>query len=502
MGRNMAATGNKEANGSPLTIYVPSGTYKVSSTIIIWDYTVIYGEPSSRPTIILASGSMTSGSNPFIVTTPSGAKPAYSTDWFTRAGGTDPVTGGHYQLTNNLFDCYIRDINFTVAANNPGCNYVVYWATAQGTGFRNSVLTATASQSACLAVGLGIGDAGGAQTIDNITTNGGSEACMMGNYYIEAFRNCTFNGVVDNNTSYGPIVGANFISCKFNNPGGVGLSSASGGKWFTLDDCTFTANTQFQGSGNYHLENVFFGSSNISPSIPAGKCVQYTGGTAYLNRVSISGSDPRLNAAGIVRPRPIPTTPYPYPGASCVNVETLDINPNRSGDQAPAINTALQTHNELFFPIGDYEIDTPIILGPGKHLFGGGTAYYASGLYAARGYGQTIFSGNANPIISTTGNGSGNGVIITSMSIASTGSNTAMVWNADPSSIVMDCNVSPNNSGLAVDFQSGGGLICGGIWSNQAGPNAGAPTGLKFESTEPVYIIGGLSRNTLALPLY
>jgi hypothetical protein len=65
-----------------------------------------------------------------------------------------------------------------------------------------------------------------------------------------------------------------------------------------------------------------------------------------------------------------------------------------------------------------------------------------------------------------------------------------MVWNADPSSIVMDCNVSPNGNGLAVDFQSGGGLICGGIWSNQAGPNAGAPTGLKFESTGPLYIIG------------
>jgi hypothetical protein len=499
MGRNMATPSKNKANASPVTIYVPSGTYKISSTLIIWDFTVIYGEPSSRPTIILASGSMTSGSNPFIVTTPSGAKPAYSTDWLTRAGGTDPVTGGRTNSTNNLFDCYIRDINFTVAANNPGCIYVMYWGTAQGTGFRNSILTATSQQTAALGVGLDIGPGGGGQTIDNIVTNGGHWACRMGNYYVLPFRNCTFNGYVDNVNSGNGIRVSNFIGCTFNNPGGIGLDNqpvrSSG-----VEDCTFTANTQYQGAGNYHVENVKFATANTNPAIPAGTCVQYTSGPVYYNGATVAGNDPRLSTPGVVRRAPIPNAAYPYPGASCVNVESLGITPNGGNDVGPAINIALATHNELFFPIGDYTINTTINLGPGQHLFGGGCAYYSGSPSASfgPGFGQTYLSGSANPIIATSGNGTGKGIIITSMNITSQGNAPACIWNADPSSLVFDSNISPEGGNnlddcIGIDIRSGGGLFTDGQWFNNYGPGPaghGANSGIFVESSGPVYIIG------------
>ena len=79
----------------PVSIYVPPGTYKVSQTLIIWSGTFIFGEPSATPTVFLASGSMTSGANPFAVTAAGYGMQPYSTDWSDRSG--------NYASTNNTF---------------------------------------------------------------------------------------------------------------------------------------------------------------------------------------------------------------------------------------------------------------------------------------------------------------------------------------------------------------------------------------------------------------
>jgi len=122
---------NRNIN-NPLAVYIPPGTYMVHSTIIVWNSTFLFGEPSSPPTIVLQSGSMTSGSAPFICPLSAYNHNAYDTNW--NSAGT-----GNYASPNNTFLLDIRDINFTVQSNNAGCFTVMYYQVAQQCSFRNSV---------------------------------------------------------------------------------------------------------------------------------------------------------------------------------------------------------------------------------------------------------------------------------------------------------------------------------------------------------------------------
>lgn len=469
----------------PVVIYVPSGTYKVNKMIIMWDLTTWFGEPSAPPTITLTNR-VDSGSNPFIVTTPSTGKPAYSTDYTTRGGGGTTSTG-------NLFGCYIRDINFALAAGTV-CSYVVLWATAQNTGFRNSVLTGSGNQTGTLGVGEAVGPGGGGQIIDNITCSGNGTAVSASNYFAIAFRNCHFNGQVQNNS----VKAATFIGCTFNNPGGVGLSNNPQNN-SSVEDSTFTSGTQMTASGTYHIERTTFTTANSNPSIPAGLCVQYTTGPVWYNGASINGTTPggSLAQAGVVRTSPIPNTPYPYPSAACVNGATIGVSPNTGNDMGAAFNTALASHNEIFLPIGDYIINTTVHLGPGQKLFGGGNNWFvgASVRGLGTGYGDTNLFGSASPLISATGAGTGQGIVLTSLQVVSTGNNGAMVCNCDPSSLIFDCAISPsggNSTTLAfgMDIQSGGLIWVCGDNANQAGPGNATNTGFFIEAHGPTYIIG------------
>ena len=496
--RHMSATGGAIAD--PVTIYVPSGTYKVTSLLNVWDNTLFYGEPSSRPTITLVSGSMTSGSNPFVVSTPSEGHAAYSTDWSTRTA----------QTTNDTFGCYIRDINFTVASGNSGCFAGVMWACAQNCGFRNCIITVTSSQAEAMDVGDTVGPGGG-HTIENIVTNGGVLAANMSNYFTNIYRGCTFNGKVTNSTRFG-----SFVSCTFNNPGALGLVNAPY-DISTLDDCTFVGTTLHNASNFYHIENTTFNTAQTSPTIASGLCTQYTGlpgygGTVYYNGSSVSGTSSSLSQNGVVRAgtplSTIPTTTYPYPSSACVSAEALGIYPTQvsgnTNDVGAAINTALATHNEIFFPIGDYHINTTINLGPGQKLFGGGTNWYVGGFAAGSfgvGYGHTVLSGSANPIINAKGSGpGGTGVaggsqsVITSMDVCSIGNAGSCIWNGDSNSLIFDSNLSPSSGtsvtlAYGVDIQSGGMLYSNGSVSNQAGPGNASNTGFFIEAHGPTYLI-------------
>ena len=441
----------------PVAIYVPPGTYKVSKTLIIWENTFLFGEPSAPPTIVMEANSpnFASGANPFIVTASGYNMQPYSTDWSDR--------GGSYSTTNNIFFVDVHDINFTVSAGNPGCSDVFLFAMAQQGSLRNSVLTATASQLDVLRTDLG----GGGGILQNVTCSGSPTAVQINDTSQIVFRGCTLNGPVRD--IGGQMV--NFVACTFNDPGNVGFFW-TGGYWFGMDDCTFTANTPFSpGSAHYHIEN----SDGVA---------QFTSNNAYYNGTSMSGSSGPINASakGSLYANPA----FPHPTTACVNVQTFGAKGDGGTDDTAAIKSAYASSNEVFFPIGTYVVSGTITLGPNQKMFGQGISYCPAGSAPPTPKsGTVIYETTAVPALSVTGRGTG-GVVITDIQIYQAAASTCVVWNGDQSSIVADCHITTglNANSPMIQFQSGGGFFENGWWPN----DFNLPVGLQIQSTDPLYL--------------
>src|SRR5580704_5350959 len=266
------ATGTAQAKDWPfVAVYLPPGTYLVSSILVLRRPFVFFGEPSNPPTIILKASSSfyASGTNPFVVTD-SGWNHTVTdyTSWAQRDGVT-------YSSSNNDFNCEMHDINLTVDSGNPGCSCVMEFDTAQTSALRNCVLTATSSQLNCLHLDL----AGGGPSIVNVTCNGGTNAMTSDDMSFEMFRGCTFNTPVNVTSNTGL---ANFVACTFN-------SSFSASGRVCLDDCP--VNGSFSATNDSHLENSH-------------GLVQYSGSNVYYNGFSESGTSSNLNATGVVKGSP------------------------------------------------------------------------------------------------------------------------------------------------------------------------------------------------------
>jgi hypothetical protein len=448
---------NVNGNASPIApIYVPPGNYLISKQLILWVPGFMFGEPSNPPTLVLKSGSLTNSSSPipFVVTLSSYNHRPYDTNW-------NVANAPGFASTNNTFHYDLLNINFTVQSNNPGCSDVVLWQTAQRVSFRNSIMSREDSVNNCYRQD----NNGGGGTMQNLTCNGGANAAVISNTSQAFYRGCTFNGPV----LYNGYWVTSFLACRFNNPGGKGFT-CGGGAWFGMDDCTFTSGTPFNPGGRaYHLENT-----TLSP----GQIVQLTSDSVYYNGVSTSGSSTILNSA--VRGSACPNPPLPQPTSACVNVKSFGAKGDGSTDDTAAILAAYANDNEVYFPPGNYITSRTITLDAGKKMFGAGATAFSQ------------ITGSSNPVINTTGNGTGIGVIMENIGIANgpaTGS--CMTWNADPASQIVSCQFQQVNatakSPPRVLFQSGG-AIWDESWVPSDSPNGSQPTCFVVSCAGPLFL--------------
>jgi hypothetical protein len=95
---------------SAAAVYVPPGTYVIKKTLVLWRQTLLFGEWSNPPTLVLAPNSPDfqdpRNPKPFLVTAGGYNVRAYSTDWKTR---TDQYNGS----TNNTF-YFLEDLKVKV----------------------------------------------------------------------------------------------------------------------------------------------------------------------------------------------------------------------------------------------------------------------------------------------------------------------------------------------------------------------------------------------------
>jgi hypothetical protein len=458
-----------DVNAHPVApIYVPPGNYLVSKQLILWDPGFIFGEPSSPPTIILKTGSITNTSSPepFVVTLCSQGHHPYDTNW-------NSANDGVHASTNNSFCFDIRDINFTVQSGNPGVSAVFLWQLAQRVSARNIVLTRQDSVNNCWQQD----NNGGGGIIQNMTCNGGATCALIQDTAEMMYRGCTFNGPVRWNGYW--II--NFLACTFNNPGGTGFTYG-GGTWFGMDDCVFTNGTPFNPGGAYHLENT---------TLSTGHVVQFTQNNVYFNGGSIPGNSSVLSTSGAVKGSPFPNPAFPEPSGACVNVKSFGAKGDGITDDTAAIQKAYAAHPQVYFPPGTYKTSSTITLTAGQAMYGSG-----SGIF-----GFCFISGPSNPVINATGNGSGNGVIMANIDVQNTApSGSCVTWNADPaSSQILDCAFGQPNAGPAdtplIVFQTGGGLwdesdgaLGGSINIDQCSSCNQSVTCAEFQSSGPTYV--------------
>jgi hypothetical protein len=468
----------------PIAIYVPSGTYLLSRTIILPWRTHLLGDPNDRPTLLLKPNSVAfaTGSSPFIAT--------------YRGANESPTNWSTGNKENDAFWCYISDINIKIGEGNPGCRWALLWATAQESSIRNVSIDAGGA-----AYGLQSGYAGGGGgVISDVTiSNTGN-----GGFYVDAstetvMRDCTLNcPVILTESASGWI----FLNCTFNSPDrGFTIGSTAGGyvRAMGLLNSRFVNGTKINVvGGRFHLENIQFDSLGVVPGFLApyadstGKVTQFSTDTRpvpavyYNNGAETAGTDPDLVRR--IYPHPYLTNVMmPVPGPQCINI-TKRFGPyvgaigDGKTDNTTAIQYALAHYQQIFFPEGTYKVAGPLEIRPGCSLFGHGAGISNIVLTESN---RRYHKGSSTPFVTVSGNGV-RGVTIVGLQFSNfAAGGICLRWNGDPSSIVMDSQFLQAGTSEAdcIDIQTGGGFFENG-WC----PGAFSGCGMNISSNGALWL--------------
>jgi len=452
-------------------VYVPPGTYLIKKTLILWRQTLLFGEWTNPPTLVLAPDSPDfqdpKNPKPFLVTAGGYNVRAYSTDWKTR---TDQYNG----KTNNTFYIFLEDLKVKVGANNPGCDHAVYWACAQQTGIRNVSID---GGQAAYALEAGLDGGGGVW--EGLTVNNSVKGVLGSAWSEMMVRNCTFNTPVTIGDYY--LCNWTFLATKFNSPGrGMTLGNSPG--TVTILDSEFPNRTPLVTSEKtcLHLENVQCEKvSRSAANHPTGLLRNWMSGKVIKNGVAMATRD-RSRAMSLDKPTYKAGIDYPRPSAICVNIKDLGAKGDGASDDTAAIQLALGKYSEIFFPLGTYLVSQPLTVRAGQKLFGQSVGSIIQ-LTGGRG---GFEAGKQTPLLSVEAGSPGVSIVgLWFRNFADGGQ--CCLWDADSSSIVMDSefiNQSSGNTQPAWLFRSGGGFI-----ENCWNPGNSA-YGLTINSSDPLWL--------------
>jgi hypothetical protein len=461
----------------PVAVYVPPGIYLIKRTLILWKMTLLFGEWTNPPTLVLAPNSPDfqdpSNPNSFIVTAGGYKMPAYSTEWRVR---THPNNSA-----NNTFYIFLEDLNIKIGRGNPGCDHAIFWACGQQTGIRNVSIDAG---GASYAIEAGLDGGGGiwsGLTVNNGGTNGVKES-----YSEMMVRDCTFNVPVLLDSYYS--CDWVFLNCTFNDPGS-GVSLANNG-FATILNSRFSDSTPLTIASwaQCHLENIQFASSAAAPKNlrtnlnATGFLPQWTSGEVIENGVAIAGSNSSL-AGAIYQGTYKSGVSYPRPSAACVNIKNLGAKGDGVSDDTAVIQRTLQKYTEIFFPIGTYNVRGPLTINAGQKLFGQSVDSTIQLAADSVGFG----AGASRPFVSVNGRGHQGVTIVGLCFYNGADGGVCCLWDADSSSIVMDCqwlNGSRNNTQTTWHIQNGGGYV-ENCWIPASGTGS---CGMLINSSDPLWL--------------
>ncbi|KAL9078318.1 MAG: hypothetical protein Q9157_002749 [Trypethelium eluteriae] len=367
-GRCSGGTCGTGSTGQPALIYVPQGTYVVSSPIQLYIDTQVIGDAVNFPTIK--------------------ASPAFAPSNGSVIAGFDPGQGSttnfYIGLRNLNIDTTSVSINSTVSGLN--------WAVSQATNliYVNFVL-APNSQHVGIQMDGGSGGGGSGTFLGDLTFTGGLIGIHLNNQQY-AFKNITFTGVATGIAVQHLFVGT-FQKMHFEDCGiaiDVGQADTAGSVSLidsTADDCAVVLN----GSSSFLLENVH---------------VTNSGPLLYVNGTSrVLGNDLEdqtyvighlyFNSNGTLVQSMGQSLPYTERGAltdgdglylaksqpqyieygadSVVSVKNVGARGDGQTDDTAAINAALKANagcKITYFPHGVYLVTDTIYVPPGSRIVG------------------------------------------------------------------------------------------------------------------------------------
>lgn len=371
------AAGCDSSTLTPLVLYFPSGTYKISSPINVLYYTAMIGNPGNPPTIIASTN-------------------------FTGAALIDGNPNNYYVNQNNFYRSIrnfvldMRQLPIALVMNG------IHWQVSQATSIYN-VRIEMSRDSSTGHVGLWMENGSGG-FFGDLTLNGGAMGLNMGN------QQFTVRNVVINGAQVGIYLNWSWVwlfyqititNCKVGfrlNTGSTQAAQATGATVITDTTVTNTGTflqttTNQPGSlksayvvDNVVLKNVTIGVSdmkgNVALSGGSKTISQFIQGTIYSGGNS-TGKYTRASASGVIRPsvllenglfisRPRPQYAN-YDVSQFVSVKALGAVGDGVTDDTAALKSIFAQYSGckvIFFDAGTYIISSTVTIPAGTQMIG------------------------------------------------------------------------------------------------------------------------------------
>ena len=353
---------------SAANVYVPSGVYALSDTLILWRATLLAGDSRDPPTLLLRPRSPGFGDpdepKPLIVTACGYSIDAATRDWRTR---TNQLGGS----TNNTFYITVRHIKIRIGDGNPGA-WGLYWLVAQQTALRHVSIDAGQAQG-CMRSMLW----GGGGVISHLDLRGGDYGWHVSQTSQWVLRSARFRGQRKASLQLEHVW--NFVLLDLDvrdtapvrtRGGHVSLLSSRFAR--ITDDCATDAKGTSLVLSNVTTRGTSFVVRDLlRADDPEETTVSlWAHGTAMVDGQESEGETHDLSACADLVPRGLPSPEYPLPGPNTKGVTELGVVGDGETDDTAALQRAIDQHAELFLPEGTYVVSDTLRLRPDSRIFG------------------------------------------------------------------------------------------------------------------------------------
>lgn len=353
---------------TPANVYVPSGTYLISDTLIVYRATMLAGDADNPPTLVLKQKTPGFGDpenpKPMIVT-----YGAYDTDpadrqWAVR---TDQAGGS----TNNTFFITVRHLNLKIEAGNPGA-WGIFWLVAQQTALRNVSIDAGQGQGCLKCFWWGGGGvmshlklAGGdygwhvQQTSQWVARSFELSGQRKASLWLDGVWNFALLDFRFRHTAPMQVAGGNvsLVGSSFEDiAGGIAIENRGGSLVLAGVEAKDVREV---------VKGTLAGSATGTTKVKL-----WAAGSAVVNGNELAGVTHDLaSVANVVLPD-WPSPAYPLPGSGARSVKAFGATGDGKADDTATIQQAIDKCDEVFFPAGTYVVSDTLRLRPDSRLFG------------------------------------------------------------------------------------------------------------------------------------
>ncbi|KAJ5240912.1 glycoside hydrolase family 55 protein [Penicillium citrinum] len=362
---NSGSSGTRHGSwlaSQPRVVYIPPGTYEISSTIRMNTDTILMGDATNPPIIKAAAG--------------------FSGDQIL-ISGQDPTTGVSGELS---FAVGLKNLVLDTTSISGGNAFTaLYWGVAQVAQLQNIKITMAYSSNGQGHTGIRLGRGSTLGLSDNGIWHDGHQQALYKSIYF--YQNTVGMLISGGNTI--SIIAPTFDTC------GTAVRNTGGSPWIALIDATsINSGVTFVTTvyPSFLIENLNKDTNSDIAQVP-GKTVlgsqSHVDTFTYANTV---GRDPKYGAQTSTNTRPsvlAPNGKYPVlpapnyaanPVSDFINVKDPSQNGgytvlgDHSKDESGVLNSILQyaaNNNKIaYFPFGKYRVDSTLFVPKGSRIVG------------------------------------------------------------------------------------------------------------------------------------